>query len=198
MAGTDFQEISPILNSSSRRQHSTVLGCTITGARFHVRNLLADSTNSTRSRPVSAERSTCHFSTVSCCRRRMFSSTSSGSLRVRSMTALRTRPWLSGFVHRRNRYLADWQTESMQFRTKENGGKLIACLSRSSCRPRFYRKTRLLVTILDGWEYSARTGALPGPKVVSIEIVHHNSGCSTNPLSGTANGAGPSKATVIG
>jgi hypothetical protein len=45
----------------------------------------------------------------------------------------------------------------MQFRTKENGEKLIACLSRSSCRPRFYHKTRLLVTALDGWEYSART-----------------------------------------
>jgi hypothetical protein len=29
------------------------------------------------------------------------------------------------------------------------------------CRPRFYHKIRLLVTVLDGWEYSART--VPSP-----------------------------------
>ena len=111
--------------NKSRCQRSTVSGCTMTSACFYVGNLLASSTNSERSRQDRAGRFTCRASTISCWRRSMFSNTSSGLLRVRSMAVLRTRRWLSGFVHRRRRRLTAWNKVPIFCRTKGKGDRLM-------------------------------------------------------------------------
>ena len=91
---------------------SLVSGCTITRACCQVRTSLASRTRRLRSVLVQAGRFTCRLKTMSCCRKRAFSATSSVLLLPRSASVPSGKEEESGFVQRAMREASECQQPS--------------------------------------------------------------------------------------
>src|ERR1035437_7351545 len=87
----------------------------------------------------------------------MFSNTSSGLLRIRSKAVLRTRPWLSGFVHRRRWRLTAWHRVSIFCRTKRKGDRLMPAFRVGIAGHETTTQRSAEPPFKNGWGFSART-----------------------------------------